>query len=202
MTQTDLKVVSVASELKEPELVVLEPKIADASASVVHTYHATRWSFVNHLLDSVDFITHGRAGQLQRFISFAFFGGLAALVNLGVLYVVYSHTLQSVDENARQIIAFLVAAEISIVVNFSLNDYFTFRHLPGHTRAWGVRCVRFHLTSTTGIILTLLINISLNHVLHVPFVLAQAIAILIVLFYNFTAHHLFTYRHAKAVVVN
>lgn len=203
MTQNDMEDVSVVPDPScEPELLVLEEESKDASASIVRTYHPTRWPFANHLLNSADAITHGRAGQVQRLTSFLFIGGLASLVNLGVLYVVYSHLFLSLNDDIHHAIAFLCASEVSIIVNFSLNDYFTFRHLAGHARSWGVRCARFHLTSFSGILLTLLINFSLTYGLRIPFVLAQAIAILIVLSYNFTAHHVFTYRHIKTTTAH
>lgn len=201
MTQIDLKEVSVASDLYEPELVVLDPTIGGALTSIAHSYHPTRWPFVNHLLDTVDSVSHGRAGQLQRFISFAFLGGLASLVNLGVFAVVLSRSVPT-NYDMRYLLAFLLASEISIIVNFSLNDYFTFRHLPGHARSWNMRCARFHMTSISAILLTLLINFALSHGLGIHAILAQAIAILIVLFYNFTIHHLFTYRHIKTAASN
>lgn len=206
MTQTDLERISVVSDLYEPSPVVLEPKIEDALlVSTAHTYHPTRWPFVNNLLDIVNSVSGGRAGQLQRFISFAFFGGLAALVNLGVFYVVYYHSGKLItisNSNLLYLIAYVIAAEISIVANFSLNDYFTFRHMPGHARSWKVRCARFHVTSVSGIILTFLIGFGLHSGLRINPVLSQGIAILIVLFYNFAAHHFFTYRHVKTVVAN
>jgi putative flippase GtrA len=201
MTQIDLKEVSVASDLYEQDLIVLDPKIANVPVSSGHTYHSTRWPFINHLLDIADATTHGRAGQLQRFVSFAFLGGIASLVNLGVFSVMLSRTVPT-NYEVRYLIAFLLASEISIVVNFSLNDYFTFRHLPGHERSWGARCARFHMTSVSAILLTLLINFALSHGLGIHVILAQAIAILIVLFYNFTIHHLFTYRHIKTAASN
>jgi putative flippase GtrA len=195
MTHTHLQKVSVVSNPSEPDTVVLEPKIE--AVPIAHTYHPTRWPSVNHVLDTADSITRGRAGQLQRLVSFLFIGGLASLVNLTVLSLVYYHSFQSLNDVVHHAIAFLSASEIAILVNFSLNDYFTFRYLPGHARSWAVRCARFHLTSFTGVVLTFLISFSLNYGLHILFVLAQAIAILIALFYNFTAHHLFTYRSLK-----
>jgi putative flippase GtrA len=200
MTQTNLKKVSVVADPPEPEHVVLESKIE--TTSVAHTYHPTRWPFVNHLLDVADALSHGHAGQLQRLVSFLFIGGLASLVNLGVLSLVYYHSLQSLNDALHHVIAFLLASEIAILVNFSLNDYFTFRHLSGHARSWRARCARFHLTSFSGVGLTALINFALNYGLHTSFFIAQASAILIVLFYNFTAHHLFTYRRIKTTIAH
>ena len=199
MTQTDLNEIPVASDLYEPSLVKPEPKVEDTPhVTPVHTYHPSRWSFVNKALDIVDSVSRGRAGKIQTFISFAFLGGIASLVNLGIFSVMLSRSIPK-NYEVRYLLAFLLASEISIIVNFSLNDYFTFKHLAGHARSWGARCARFHMTSISAIILTLLISFALSHGLHIHAVLAQAIAILIVLFYNFTIHHLFTYRHIKAV---
>ncbi|MBA2395661.1 MAG: GtrA family protein [Ktedonobacteraceae bacterium] len=202
MTQIDLDETSVVADLYE-SLVVLDPEneITPQPSLVVHTYHPTHWSIVNKALDIVDTVTKGRAGQLQRFVSFAFLGGIASLVNLAIFSAVLSRTVPA-DYNVRWFLAFLLASEISIIVNFSLNDYFTFRHLPGHARSWSARCTRFHMTSISAILLTLLINFGLHYGLHIHPVLAQAIAILIVLFYNFTIHHLFTYRHVKTIVID
>lgn len=204
MTQTDLKEVSVASDLYEADLIELDPQIEmmpEASPASRHSYHPTRWPFVNHLLDHVDSMTRGRAGQIQRFVTFAFLGGWASLVNLAIFSFMLSRSVPS-NYEARYMLAFLLASEISIIVNFSLNDYFTFRHLPGHARSWWARCARFHMTSVSAILLTLLINFALSHGLGIHAILAQALAILIVLFYNFTVHHVFTYRHIKTAASN
>jgi putative flippase GtrA len=198
MTQSNLSEVSVAADVYEQPLVVLEPDGEDVQpAKSLRTYRPTPWALVNRILDIVDSITGGRAGQMQRFFSFVFIGGIASLVNLGVLYVVYYHTRMSVSPHVHYILAFALASEISILANFIPNDYFTFRHLPGHKRSWGARCLRFHITSISGTALTFLINFALSYGLHISPVLAQAVALIIVLFYNFTVHHLFTYRHIK-----
>src|SRR5258708_6040530 len=53
-----------------------------AQAQPVRSYQPYPWSLLNSVLDFVDDKTHGRAGQLQRIVSYLFFGGLAAVVNL------------------------------------------------------------------------------------------------------------------------
>jgi putative flippase GtrA len=97
-------------------------------------------------------------------------------------------------------VAFAIATEISILANFIPNDYLTFRHLPGHKRTWLARCARFHMTCVAGVALTLGISSGL-FLLSVPAWLAQAIALILVTAFNFTAHHLFTYRHKKPAAV-
>ena len=163
------------------------------------SYHPTRWNTVNRVLDIVDDVSGGRADWVVRFVSYIFFGGAAAVVNLavfaGMLYILPA----SMSDFWRTLVAGTVACEISLVANFIPNDFFTFRHLPGRQRSWLARCGRFHLTSLVGSLLTILIQQIFSHVVHIMPMLAQAIALILVLFYNFSFHHLFTYRHKKEV---
>jgi putative flippase GtrA len=161
------------------------------------SYRPTRWTLVNRVLDVVDDVTHGKAGLCQRFFSFAFIGGFAALVNLAVFATVMYGIKLPIDERLQNVLASVLAAEISIMANFIPNDYFTFRGLDGHNRSWSARCLRFHITSVGGSILTFLIEFGFRFIGHVPAIAGQAVALILVLFYNFSFHHLFTYRHVK-----
>jgi putative flippase GtrA len=164
----------------------------------VPSYRPTRWAMVNRALDIVDDVTHGKAGLCQRFFTFALIGGCAALVNLAVFAAVtYGIKLPAGYEWLHNTIAEVCAAEISIMANFIPNDYFTFRWLDGHARSWSARCLRYHITSIGGATLTFLIELAFHFIGHVPALIGQAIALIIVLFYNFSFHHLFTYRHVK-----
>ena len=165
------------------------------------TYHPTSWLIVNRILDVIDELTGGLAGLVQRFFSFAFIGGFAACANLAVFFI-FSHLVYpSFNDVLHNAITFVVASEISLMVNFIPNDYFTFRRMAGN-RSWGVRCARFHITALSGTALTYILQFCFNFFFHVPSFFAQAIAIFIVLFYNFTFHHLFTYRHKKELPVS
>ena len=166
-------------------------------ASPLASYRPTRWAFINKALDIVDALSGGRAGWVQRFFMFAFIGGCAALVNMTVFYIVFDIIAQPANETVRNVIASVFAAEISIMANFIANDFFTFRHLAGHQRSWRARCLRFHITSVGGSVLTFVIEFSLSHLLHVRPIYAQAVALILVLFYNFSFHHIFTYRHLE-----
>lgn len=167
------------------------------TASTLSSYHPTRWSIVNRALDLTDRWTGGRAGWVQRLFSYLFFGGCAAVVNLIIFYIVLYRVALPVSEPVHNIIAYVIAAEISILANFIPNDYFTFSHLPGHNRSWRARCLRFHITTIGGVIITFVIEFGLHNFAHVPAILAEAIGIIIALIYNFTVHHLFTYGHVK-----
>jgi putative flippase GtrA len=179
-----------------------------ASAPVgkkIPSYQPTRWLVVNRSLDFVDAVTHGRADWAQRLVSYLFVGGFAALVNLAVFSTIYYWVFpippNTTDEFVRGLhwfVAFAIATEISILANFIPNDYLTFRHLPGHKRSWLARCVRFHMTCVAGTLLTLGISFAL-HLVHVQAWVAQAVALILVTAFNFTAHHVFTYRHKTPV---
>ncbi len=185
-------------ELSEQEQVIQEI-LSSTPPTKLPSYHPTSWGIVNSVLDIADNITNGRAGLLQRFFSFLLFGGIAAVVNLIVFYIIFYHIALPVTTELHNVIAFLIASEISLITNFIPNDRYTFRHLPGRTRSWPARCARFHVTSISGTILTFIIEFTLSTVFHVPAIVSQAIAIILVMFYNFAFHHLFTYRHVKVV---
>ena len=197
LTQNDSLDSVESDDLLAPEQLIPELLPVTPSAKP-QSYRSTPWSMVNSLLDAVDTVTRGRAGLLQRLTTFVFFGGIAAVVNLVVFYLVFYHVPLPVSTPIHNIIASVLAAEISIMANFVPNDHFTFRYLAGRSRSWAARCSRFHVTSIGGSILTFLIEFSITSFAHLPAIIAQAIAIVIVLFYNFSFHHIFTYRHVKA----
>ncbi len=166
-----------------------------APAAPTRSYEPTRWEIVNSLLAWTDDFTHGKAGVLQRLFTYLLIGGTAALVNLGVLAVLYD--LGNRNYLPYYILANVIAYEISIMANFIPNDYITFRHLAGHSRSWLARCLRFHITSVGGIIVTFAIATGIKYGFHLTserdLLIAQAIALIIAVFFNFTVHHLFTY---------
>lgn len=164
------------------------------------SYYLTRWELVNRILAITEEKTGGKAGVLQRLFTYLMVGGFAALVNLAVFGVMLGLPLP-LNDQVHNIVAYCVAAEISILANFIPNDRITFSHLPGHSRSWYVRCLRFHMTCIAGTILTFIIEYVLHYQFHVLALLAEAIAIIIVLFFNFTVHHVFTYAHKAEPVL-
>ncbi len=196
MTQSNL-------EVSEPlDVSVMTPSpvsnVQDTEASPsLPSYRPTAWAAVNHVLDTIDHMSGGRAGWFQRFFTYLFIGGAASLVNLAVFYLVDYRLGLPVNGVVHNIIASVLACEISIMANFIPNDRFTFRGLPGYERSWWQRCMRFHITSLSGSILTFLIQFAFSYVGHVPPIFAQAAALILVLFYNFSFHHIFTYRRVK-----
>ncbi len=188
-------------EQQRLEVARIEPTLripavhASASAGVIaeQSYYDTRWPQVNRALAIADTLTHGRAGLLQRLASYLVIGGTAAVVNL-VILAIFVH-YGSANVLWYWLAANVVAYEVAIMVNFIPNDYFTFSHLAGHERSWLARCLRFHITSLSGVLVTFILSTILFHLLGLPPLVAQAIALIIATAYNFTVHHLFTYAH-------
>lgn len=188
------------SSFLAPSEGISTPLPHSTSIPVKPSYQPYAWSLPNKILDIVDAKTNGRAGLVQRVISYLFFGGLAALVNLGAFYIMYYHVLASlVAQNASlgNVLSYIVAAELSIIANFIPNDRFTFNTLPGAHRPWIQRCLRFHMTTIVGSVLTFLLEFAMSHFTPIQPIIAEALATLIVLVYNFSFHHIFTYRHVK-----
>jgi putative flippase GtrA len=202
-----MKETTVDSAIKEMSVVFpspadvqeipLSPEKGDGA--FLRTYQLTRWPLVNHALDMVDRRLGGKAGYVQRLVSYLFLGGLAALVNLIVFDLIFSflHLPFDLSTQARNMLASICAAECSVMTNFLLNDHFTFRYLPGARRPWPQRCLRFHATCLVGSLLTFVLEFSFFSLAHVPALFAEMIAIVLVLIYNFTFHHIFTYRSAR-----
>jgi putative flippase GtrA len=164
------------------------------------SYHPTRSPALNRALDVVDRIIPGKAGVFQRLFSYLFIGGIAALINLGMLKLMLILLERwPTSEHFHFIVASAVAYEVSILANFIPNDYFTFRHLSGHGRRWIARAARFHITSIGGILVTFTIAAVVHYGFKVDAFWAQAIALLLAVVFNFTFHHVFTYRHIKHV---
>ncbi len=134
--------------------------------------------------------------MLVRLISFLLVGGFGAVVNLACFSSIYYPMARSLNGLLAYAIAFVMATEVSILVNFILNDHITFRRLHDQHRSWRVRCIRFHITSIGGTLVTLGISFSLLHLLHVPAPLAQSAALVVATTFNFVLHHVYTYRHA------
>lgn len=188
----------------EPMVVI--PRFPEGEPEVISPVHAasyylTRWPVVNRALAVVEERTHGKAGLLQRVFTYLMVGGFAACVNLAVFAVMLRLPIFASNDQAHNLVAYLVAAEVSILANFIPNDRITFSHMPGHSRSWYARCLRFHTTCIAGTILTFGIEEIAHYGFGVPGIFAEAIGIIIALFFNFTMHHVFTYRHTREQVI-
>ena len=131
--------------------------------------------------------------MVVRLFSFLCIGGFGAIVNVLCFSGVYYALIVVTSGFMAYGMAFVVGTEVSIVSNFILNDRLTFGDL--HARSWQARCLRYHVTSVGGVLLTLGCSFSLLHLLHVPALPAQATALIIATGCNFALHRVFTYSH-------
>ena len=142
-------------------------------------------------------IPHTNRAEMNKMVaqlfSFLCVGGFGAIINLLCFSSIYYPFLKLTGSFITYGMAFVVATEVSIVSNFILNDRFTFGDL--HARSWQARCLRYHVTSVGGVLLTLGSSFSLLHLLHVPALLAQTTSLIIATACNFVFHRLFTYGH-------
>jgi dolichol-phosphate mannosyltransferase len=143
------------------------------------------------------------AGWLTRLARYVVVGGFAALVNLACFSALYYHltisglpagTTNPVTRTLRYLLVFAIAAEVSTMTNFLINDRVTFSRLSGHARRWFTRCARFHVTSLLGTLITLGISYSLV-LAGLGATVAEAVAIAVAFLFNFAFHHIYTYSH-------
>jgi putative flippase GtrA len=128
--------------------------------------------------------------ETRRVFIFLFVGSLSALSNL-IVIAVLSHSALAWSiwiESA-------IATELSLFVNFFLNNLLTFHNLPGvERRPWYIRLLRFHGAALVGNAVTVVIaSLSFTY-LHVSQVVSETIAIFIAFIVNFLMHRFWTFR--------
>jgi putative flippase GtrA len=197
VVQSDRPVYSSPTDTRSGVMIADAP-ITPSLSLQLPSYHPTRWQFVNTSLDTIDRLSKGRAGWIQRFSTYFVIGGSAAVLNEVIFYVMLYQIAMPVPHEIHNVIANVTACEIATLANFAVNDYVTFRHLDGYQRSGYTRCLRFHMTAIGGIALTILLQALFHLVGKLSPVLSQTIAIGLVFIYNFAFHHIFTYRHTKA----
>ncbi len=120
----------------------------------------------------------------RQFLTFAFVGVIAAVAHYGVLILLVELT------GMLPVFATLWGFLFGAAVSYVLNRRYTFRSDRPHRAA----APRFLAVSTGGFVLNGLVMLLLNEFWGMPYLLAQVIATLIVLFWNFSANRLWTFR--------
>ena len=122
--------------------------------------------------------------MLRQFITFAGVGAVAAVAHYGVLILLVE--LGGIAPVIATLWGFLAGAAVSYV----LNRRFTFKSERPHRAA----APRFLAVSAGGFVLNGLVMWLLNEYWGVQYLIAQVIATLIVLFWNFSANRWWTFR--------
>ncbi len=122
--------------------------------------------------------------EKQRFIKFAIVGASGVFVNEGLLALFTEVYAVSVA------IAGVIAIEASILSNFLINNYWTWR--DSHEKSFGKRLFQYHSVSFVAGLVNYVILVSLTH-MGIHHLLANLIGIAIATLINFILNNHWTF---------
>ncbi len=130
-----------------------------------------------------------RKGELWRFIKFCLVGLSGVGVNEGLLWLLKEYG------GLTLILSAAIAVETSIITNFLLNNFFTFRGRsePG-TKPFFRRLLKFNLISLAGLGINLGLLSLFTHVFGIYYLVSNIIAIIIVTLWNYLLNTRWTWR--------
>lgn len=135
--------------------------------------------------------------EVKRFIKFGIVGAIGAIVDFGVLNALIF--IAGWVSPGGKILANIISTSIAIISNFTWNRLWTYPE--SRERKKRVQLVQFTIVNLVGLIINTGIFSMTDHLLYSQFFppniaiqLAKATAIGIVLFWNFGANRLWTYR--------
>jgi len=127
-------------------------------------------------------------GEIMRFLKFGLVGGSGVLVNEGLLWLLWGIW------GMVLFAASILAIEVSIIWNFSLNEVWTFHDRgDGGAKAVFRRMGLFNLISIVGLGLNVIILLFLYNVFGVYPLTANAVGIAVAFLWNFSANNLWTW---------
>ncbi len=99
----------------------------------------------------IDYLRHifslmRRSGELLRFCKFCAVGASGVVVNLGLFWLL----TRLAGLGQKDFLALAIAIEASIVSNFTLNEYFTFRDRRSPGRSFVARLLKFNVICLAG----------------------------------------------------
>lgn len=129
--------------------------------------------------------------HLKRFIKFGIVGGSGTVVNLEIQYLL---TLAGM----YYIFAGVIATEISIINNFLLNNFWTWKDNPAkNKRSFFARLLKYNSSMIiTGIAQNLLM-IFFTELFNLNDLISKFIAIVIITFVNYIIHYFWTFKGNK-----
>lgn len=119
----------------------------------------------------------------MRFVKFVGVGTLATGIHYVLLVLLVELGLSSV------VTATTVGYVVSSLFNYGANYYFTFNSKASHISA----AVRFYIVASIGLVMNSTVVFLLNGVLGSHYLLAQVIATIVVMCWNYLAHKHWTY---------
>jgi dolichol-phosphate mannosyltransferase len=130
-----------------------------------------------------------RKGELARFFKFCAVGLSGVGVNMGLLWLLTDYA------GLHYRVSSAIAIETSIITNFLLNNYFTFkgRNEPG-ARPFFQRLLKFNLISLVGLGINLGLLSLFTDVFGIYYLISNIIAIIIVMLWNYLLNTWWTWR--------
>ena len=132
-----------------------------------------------------------------RFIKFGMVGGSGTVVNLAVLYLAQEHLLQGIaDFHQRLNYSIALAITVATLSNFYWNRRLTWRDRTRNTPQPALQLfVKYVMAATLSIILQSLLTKWLA--LHLHYLIANVIAIVLASVVNFVANDKLTFRRHR-----
>ncbi|MGE5140206.1 MAG: GtrA family protein [Rudaea sp.] len=133
--------------------------------------------------------------EVRRFIKFAIVGAFGAAVDFSVLSLLY------LGFHVDKYIANIFSVTAAIISNFIWNRLWTFPESQVHGAF--SQFFQFALVNVLGLVINEAVFVAVDQYIfeptvgHYGFLLAKACAIGVVLFWNFGANRVTTYRHIK-----
>lgn len=112
--------------------------------------------------------------ELARFIKFSVVGGVGLVVNTVALFVLATY----VFGEKLYLVAAAISLELSIVNNFLLNEYWTFRDRTSSGKILN-RFVKFHGSRIAGFFTTLGILYVLTDIIGIYYLVSNLISVLV-----------------------
>ena len=126
--------------------------------------------------------------HFKRFVKFGIVGGSGTVVNLGVQYLL---TLAGL----HYIFAGVFATEVSIINNFLLNNFWTWRDNPAKTkRSFIARLLKYNSSMVITGIAQNLMMIFLTELFKINDLISKFIAIVVITFVNYLIHYFWTFK--------
>lgn len=123
-----------------------------------------------------------------RFIKFGIVGMSGIVVNMGLLYLLAG------PGGVPYFLASIVAIELSIISNFSINHLWTWRDRSDHGTVFG-KLVRYHIgAGATGFLGNYLILVALTELVGLHYLLSNLIGIGVGTLFNYVINDLWTFR--------
>jgi len=148
-----------------------------------------------NLREQVDYLRHlfqlmRRTGELRRFLIFCLVGGSGIVVNMGLLWLLTELA------GFPYLLSAAVGIECSIISNFVLNDFITFRDRRTSTgKPFLTRLLQFNLVSLAGIALNMAVLWLLTELVGLYYLLSNLCGIALAALWNYFVNSWWTWKH-------